>query len=519
MIGSRFFHISRFRVKKWPSWLEMGTVGGLFVVSYIVGCLIVAGRLRYIIAIFFLNLFFYLVWVKRRFEVGLVLFLIVTFFWEYGLRGGWWAFGNLYVGHGVVVLLGVIGVYYIQLLRNRPISPAASQSGRSFKIKWLVAFYLVSLLLSSLSLDNRWQALNDWILYGLKGLLLFIFLPKVLREERAVNVFLSLLLLLGVFLSFADNWMLLTGKQFFPYSLGYIYEELTLRRWISKAGLRIMHVPSVFGDASFGGAFMISMIPISLSLLIAERKLLLKCFYTVVCFSMMINIVAYGDRGSWVGLFASSVVMSVFVGKKRLVSIGLPVLAFLLMASVGYISGAGTTAGFTEFIQTFTGTERIALWQNTLAALPHFPLLGTGFRNMDEFVSIVSSFGRESYSYSVASWRGEWVQPHNSYLELWISAGVPAFVFFTALVIFVGWCAVRAIRNAGQEASFRLKLVGMFAGIVAFLTEAMFDRTLFIPTLNAFFWIYMGTVYALTVCPNQPSYHRSVALAGNTTNQ
>ncbi|MBI4317896.1 MAG: O-antigen ligase family protein [Chloroflexi bacterium] len=468
--------------------------------AYVISSLIVSGKNYWLVGMAVAAISVYLILIQGKFEVGVILYVVISFFWEIGLARGAERFGEIRIQHSFLFLLALFVLCF--LVRADPSSravPGARERGQG-RILCLMSGYLAVMLLSLLAREDGPWAFNYWILYGLRGSLLVLIMCKALNSENAFRALVVLLLSLGLFLSLADNLLLLTGQRLIPFSLGYGYQVQADPQETVKAGLRLIRIRSVFGDPPFGGAFMAALLPLALVQIFQWRHWLLKLAFILGSMSIFVNIVAYADRGTWLGVLVSLAIFGMAMGRAVAVALVVFLLGAVLAAEMTGVSLARNVSSLSDVSYQVLRSDRWVLWMDTLNALPRFPLLlGTGFRNDQVFASTLAAAGTPYVGLELFTYGGEYMQPHNSYLDLLIKAGVPVFLFLASLVASICWLGVRALRVTSDRASVRPLLAGAIAGFAAFGTEAFFDRTFFVYTLHVTFWLFLGLIYSTAV--------------------
>jgi O-antigen ligase len=113
--------------------------------------------------------------------------------------------------------------------------------------------------------------------------------------------------------------------------------------------------------------------------------------------------------------------------------------------------------------------ERIAIWKKTLALIKDHPATGVGPGN---WKLIIPSYGTKGLA-----WAGGYYvpdRPHNVYLLITAETGIPGFIFYFAVWIWIAWVAIKVIRKPVNE-DRRILNILMLSGLAAFATDAMFS--------------------------------------------
>ena len=157
--------------------------------------------------------------------------------------------------------------------------------------------------------------------------------------------------------------------------------------------------------------------------------------------------------------------------------------------------------GFEKFYSF--GTGRGYIWIQSIPVIADSILIGGGngtfaFRFLqNEMVGLLNTHG--SYKYVID-------RPHNWYLQIICSDGLPAFA--CVMVLFL-WYIIRFIKRLNLKkkavpsvfAEIEAFDIGIFAGILSFLICGMINDSCI--TVNPLFWLMLGTAVARSVKTNK----------------
>lgn len=184
------------------------------------------------------------------------------------------------------------------------------------------------------------------------------------------------------------------------------------------------------------------------------------------------------SRGGWLGGVAGMLVLALFLPQKKA----------LIAGSVIFFLASFLIPGFADrILASFTSTGdsgRYQLWDGAWAMIADYPLWGRGIGTfMAAFQDYVQGRGA--------------MYAHHCYLQIWAETGVFSLLFFLLFLawIFKGaWSALRKM----PEGEPRYILAGFCGGAIAFLVQSMFDTNLYSLQPSALFWLFMGSIRALS---------------------
>lgn len=215
------------------------------------------------------------------------------------------------------------------------------------------------------------------------------------------------------------------------------------------------------------------------------------------------------SRGAWLGLLVSSLLMGWYcfgrLTSRRKVILSLSFVGLIFVGSVlppvvkikidaindwKFRSGDPLGKRF-ESMDTAAFRERWILWKQSLAIVEDFPVLGTG----------LNTYSRYTPHYKKTDDGARWYA-HNSYLQMATETGIVgllSFLWFLLSFFKWGWCFMKR-----QSDTF---VVGLIAGIAAFLVQSFLDTNLYALQLVVLFWFMLGLTVAVSkvfgeTCPS-----------------
>ncbi|NLE51956.1 MAG: O-antigen ligase family protein [Chloroflexi bacterium] len=210
------------------------------------------------------------------------------------------------------------------------------------------------------------------------------------------------------------------------------------------------------------------------------------------------GLIASWGRGAWLGFAAALSVMAVFAPRRRLIGVGLLVIALALgvVLWVGGLVPASIEARVTNTLDEFVGfddvrgvfvtnenfstVERMAHWQAALSMASARPLTGVGLGNYEMVYA----------DHALARWPHALGHAHNDYLNILAETGIIGLA--SALVgwaLIVGWTA-RALRvHSPVWNGLALGLLGTWTHLAV---HSLFDKL----TVNNLF-LHIGVMLGL----------------------
>lgn len=145
--------------------------------------------------------------------------------------------------------------------------------------------------------------------------------------------------------------------------------------------------------------------------------------------------------------------------------------------------------GFEAIYRFATG--RGYTWTQTLPILAKCFLTGVGSGNFgfyfvqNEIVGLLNTHGSCKYVID---------RPHNWYLQIAVSSGIPALLCVLVLFLLFLLRFIKRWRAQQLPATDRVLLIGLFAGLLGFMLCGMINDSYI--TVNPLFWLLLGAGYA-----------------------
>jgi O-antigen ligase len=421
--------------------------------------------------------------------------------------------------------------------RDRWLRAWGSPVGRALLV-WLGAVALatglsVDRLTSLVGADYRYEGLLTWLAYA--GLVALG--ASTLATAVRVRTFLAFLLLAAAVMA----------------ALGL------LQRWgwrpvpedVLRADL-VAALPRAWGTTGSPlalGAYLVLLLPISISLCAWEARAGLRCVYGILVLLLYAALVATMARAAWGAFAVGLVAWGAAAGARRLreAAWSLVLLALLCAAVTRAVLSAGPagTAGsvLAHVPSQGTAIQRLFLWRTVAPLVVRRPLLGWGPETLAE---VYPAYGDPRFTQVFPEARMQHLivdRPHNDLLQQAVSAGLIGLAAYGWLWLAMLWTAWRAARStarapgpgpwippgskAGARPIVRTSYVagpawaapggvrapgggggpaegrlaaavasGLFGGLVAYLAQLQFSFSFV--SVAPVFWILVGLLLALS---------------------
>jgi O-antigen ligase len=180
--------------------------------------------------------------------------------------------------------------------------------------------------------------------------------------------------------------------------------------------------------------------------------------------------------------------------------LALVIVAVVLLS----FSGSGLTSRMSDYAGNETG--RGIIYALTLQAIRDHPLLGVG---LGGFHDIFQMYRDSRLDYEVATFD----RAHNTYLELALEIGLPAFLVMLAILVGIVAVCVRGLLTRQRDVVY--PAAGIAASALLALHSAV-DFSLQIPAISVAYALLMGAAYAQSFSTRGSGERAAAGAAGGS---
>jgi len=241
---------------------------------------------------------------------------------------------------------------------------------------------------------------------------------------------------------------------------------------------------SIAGHPNAFGIYLAMIIPVSYVLYLAENNKTKKALLMGLLALSGATLLTTLSRAGWLAAFVGISIISIKVGLKRSLIIGLVTLFALLIVGHFYMPEQ-----ISDRFETFTSDEkdtsggRIDQYKNALGMIKAHPFLGVGMNQAIRYNEVVETKGGPKIR----------AEMHNVYLAIASERGLIALVFFLS---FAAMYLSRLWHNSTFSNIYGVYFLAMFSASLAFLFGNMFHNSVGRGNGNLFMMI-VGVALAL----------------------
>lgn len=354
--------------------------------------------------------------------------------------------------------------------------------------KVLGIYLLVNIISVVFSVDYG-LSLKGFFTKDLKFIVIFLMIIEVISNNKRLK---------SILFTIAASAVLMTADAIFQYLRGVDF----IRGYNLSAG-----ITASFSNANGFAGWLLIIIPLCLGLLISDkiRSKAIKLFLLILSLLLMFFLLLTFSLGAWLGFAITFFIMACHALIKAILNfktlhlfLGVYILVILLLLLYPFKTKF-ESIGNMNFKSKHTLNEvlnstvnirlhdsnfiRINILKESLQIIKDYPLFGCG---LNTYSKVVKNY--KTYYYGG-------IYPHNSFLQKAAETGLPGILaFFLVLFSFF----ITSLRHIFLHANKNNTLVvGLLAGISAFLVHSFFDNNLYALQLVVLFWFMMGLTMAV----------------------
>jgi len=378
-------------------------------------------------------LYTYVISVDLIFAFDVILFFLYL---NWFLEKPRFQFGKLYVARATLPALLIIGWSSLSVII------AVSQKCSSFAVFLLIKSFLVYFfIINRVTTKKQLMVIVDFLIIGL-------------AIQGAIGL----------------------AQRLLGHPLGLtFFGERQVSLW-----MQLSRVRGTLGYPNMYGAYLILLLPLSISLFVFVKSKLKKIWYGSVTIVGLLALLFSLSRSSWLGIVGAIIVMFLLMGVKRKLSPRLVLASIVIIGAVMVIISVFGELINLRFETGGRGEYRLLMIKIAIPIILGHPILGVGLLNYP--------------FHSFSSFRF-WHPVHNEYLRLAAETGLPGLFFFLWFVFWVLKDVYNALKF--KDKYLNAIAIGIFGSYTAFLTAIMFGPEYQHYRQKFIFWILAGLGVAL----------------------
>lgn len=360
--------------------------------------------------------------------------------------------------------------------RNKKIDQALGR-----KITFFVSLYILLFFVAACRTGDLMQGIFFFRGRILPQFLAFYIAVHGLEKRDDYQRFFAYLTIILLFITIFHIWLVFADTL--------ILESATFYSEVFQRNLAERRYGSIFGNPNALGVIVVLLLPIYLALLLSGKKYKSIFFFNVLDLVFLLS--QTRSRGPMLAMVPALGLMFVLrpTHYKKLVGyiiLGSIVFSLTMPGIVSQMTRRIRSEGIGRELngQDYSYIGRAFLWKTTFQIIRDHPL-GIGLSD-ERFVDLMMtpkySKGLISYEYS-----RHVDNPHNSFLEIAVKAGIQALIIFLVILFLFFKETIKSYVKNRDDIVF-----GIGISLFAYVTAINSEPTMFRPWVANLFWIVMG---------------------------
>jgi O-antigen ligase len=380
----------------------------------------------------------------------------------------------------------------VLLFMHRP--PAGAAAGGRRPLLFLVAAYFALLFGSALRSDSVVSGIYEFRAIMVPQIVAVLIAIRGFPSRADYRRFVLSLTAVAFVIALFDFWDI-----FFDRWLLHSDTLFSAKYWVTRSQGRF---GSVFLNPNMMGAFTVLVFPAVFVSALNESYRSRRLYAWLGLLALLFCLVETQSRGP---MLAFAIGLSMLVigpcggavsRSRRFAFLAVFIVLFTVFMPGFYDHAVERFADIDREMTTEEGRTRETVWLYAGQMISDHPVAGIGFGEKQFLLAMDRlGFGDRYKEESLDN-------PHNSYLQMAVYAGIPALaVFVLANVVLLWGAAVVSWRNADERTT--QSVFGLAVGIAGFLAVIYPDMHMFTQAVAPIYWVFFGLLLSLTAAASQ----------------
>ncbi len=354
-------------------------------------------------------------------------------------------------------------------------------------VLFLIGSYFALMLVSALRADPLMQGIMDFRRIMIPQLLALALALRGFENIDEYRRFLTCLTVLVLIVGVFCFWDVFFDINVLHSDMLYKPEYFHNRR-LGRFG-------SILLNPNLLGAFVVLLFSPLLALFLKGRTRVHKAYLLGVLLALLFCLIQTQSRAP-LAAFAGAVALFILgpvggISRSRRFAAAAMTAVFLAIAIPGFLEHATERFDSLDREETVEAVSRASTWKYTRMLIAEAPLLGVGFGESQFLAAMATTDFEERFGMQSLD------NPHNSYLQAAVYAGIPAVAAFLLANLVLLIRAFRASRAAVADGHHSAEIFGLAVGLTGFLVCAYPDMHLFTANLGPLYWLFCGLLLSL----------------------
>jgi len=260
---------------------------------------------------------------------------------------------------------------------------------------------------------------------------------------------------------------------------------------------------ATLGNPNFLGSYLSLLFPGCICLYLNSSKKISKCTSFILCLLLYSALICTKTRSAWVGTAFSLLVLCILFFKKIIkykyniiiLLISFVALTYSLNAAHNGVIAAKFNSLITDYNSVVNkkqyssnlGSQRLFIWNRAMDYIFDRPLLGSGPDTFDK----VFKMSTQEALYHFGAPNVYVDKAHNEYLQIAVTMGFPALVFYLLFLLFLLSKSFSLIITK----KYNIYSIFLFSGVIAYAVQGFFNIS--VVSVAPVYWSMLGMIVSI----------------------
>lgn len=367
-----------------------------------------------------------------------------------------------------------IGLFVVSFIIKKLITRQPFSTDR-LTLVFFGLFFAASVvsIINSVSYSSSFQG----IIKLLKYILIFLVCSEEIKDKKHISR-IVIAICSGICLVTIDAlWQMVFGYDFIHHV------EL-------QYAIGLPRPTAAFPNCNLLGIYLTALTPLIFGLTFFYFKGRNKLLMSFVSVLGLLGVYLSLSRGAGLGIYLAILFLSIVNKKKILTLILVGILIIFPFVMPKNIKQWAREVNYNPLV-FMCNQDRISIYNNTLNMIKHHPLIGVGVNTFSNNYGKYKTEQAEKYAHTPNT-----IYAHNAYLQMAGEIGLLGLLAFILFLFRIFGLGLNASRKLSDE-YLRIIAVSLIASLIAFLTNALTETSLYHPRVVMIFWYLIGVSLSL----------------------
>ncbi len=374
-----------------------------------------------------------------------------------------------------------IGLFVVSFIIKKLITRQPFSTDR-LTLMFFGLFFVFSAIsiINSVSYSSSFQGITKLFKY----LLIFLVCSEEIRDKKHIS---------RIIIAICSGICLVAIDALWQLAFGYDF----IRHIALQYAIGLPRVTAAFPNCNLLGIYMTALTPLIFGLTFFYFKGRGRLLMSFVSALGLLGVYLSLSRGAGLGIYLAILFLNIVNKKKILTLILAGILIIFPFVMPKNIKQWAKEVNYNPLV-FMCNQDRISIYNNTINMIKHHPFIGVGLNTFSRNYGKYKTEQAEKYAHTPDT-----IYAHNAYLQMAGEIGLLGLLAFILFLFRIFRQALNASRKLSDE-YLRIIAVSLVASLIAFLTNALTETSLYHPRVVMIFWYLIGVSLSLKRLAREP---------------